>query len=476
MRLKSRLSITFTAINLATLSVSFVVLFFFVRRDELRDFDAALDAQASDAARFALARNAVPPGPGAIPEALALSPRYVALYDTNGRLLSANAALGASAPPSLAALGLREGASERRRVELAVRGVRLRGVVAPLGHDGQDIFYAMSRRFIDDDLAYLVKASLGLILAATALTWLVARGVGRLLSREVDAIAEVARRVQGGDLSARVEARMDSDETRALADDLGRMIGQLDELMTTQRTFTAHAAHELRSPIATLRGELQLSLRRARDEEGYREAIGRALQNVELLSLLADDLLTLARVQSRRPARDERAAVGDVIEGAVELARPLALERRVSVEPSALGEHAAIEVRGAKRDLARALRNLLDNAIAHSEDGGRVVVGLARDGDAVLVSVQDEGEGVLEAEALHLFTPFWRGHREQSGDTVGAGLGLAIAQEIARAHGGDVSLAESARGARFVLRLRVAPAGAGDGARAGDAARADAAG
>lgn len=470
MKLKSRLSVTFTAINLATLSVSFVVLFFFVRRDELRDFDAALDAQANDAARFALARNAVPPGPGAIPEALALSPRYVALYDTNGRLLSANAVLAGSAPTSLAALGLRDGASgERRRVELAVRGVKLRGVIVPLGHDGQVIFYAMSRRFIDDDLAYLVKVSLGLMLTAIALTWVVARGVGRLLSREVDAIAAVARKVQSGDLSARVEARMDSDETRGLAEDLGRMIGQLDELMTTQRTFTAHAAHELRSPIATLRGELQLSLRRTRDEEGYRAAIARALQNVELLSLLADDLLTLARVQSRRAPRDERARVSDVLEGAVELARPLALERRVSVEPSALAEDAAVEVLGAKRDLARALRNLLDNAIAHSEEGGRVVVGAARDGDAVLVSVQDDGEGVLEAEALHLFTPFWRGHREQSGDTVGAGLGLAIAQEIARAHGGEVSLAESRRGARFVLRLRAASARVGDEARADDA-------
>jgi len=352
-------------------------------------------------------------------------------------------------------------------VTLRERGVR--GVIVPLGHDGQVIFYAMSRRFIDDDLAYLVKVSLGLMLTAIALTWVVARGVGRLLSREVDAIAAVARKVQSGDLSARVEARMDSDETRGLAEDLGRMIGQLDELMTTQRTFTAHAAHELRSPIATLRGELQLSLRRTRDEEGYRAAIARALQNVELLSLLADDLLTLARVQSRRAPRDERARVSDVLEGAVELARPLALERRVSVEPSALAEDAAVEVHGAKRALARALRNLLDNAIAHSEEGGRVVVGAARDGDAVLVSVQDDGEGVLEAEALHLFTPFWRGHREQSGDTVGAGLGLAIAQEIARAHGGEVSLAESRRGARFVLRLRAASARVGDEARADDA-------
>lgn len=457
MKLKSRLSRTFTAINLATLSVSLLVLFLLVRRDELRDFDEALDAQASEAARFALLRNAVPPGPGAIPEALALSPRYIALYDTNGRLLSANAVLASRAPASLAALGLRDDVSEgRHRVELAVGTDHLRGVTVPLGHDGQVLLYAMPRRFIDQDLAYLLKVSLGLMLSATALTWVVARGVGRHLSREVGAIAEVARKVQKGELSARVEQPMDSDETRDLAEDLGRMIGQLDELMTTQRTFVAHAAHELRSPIATLRGELQLSLRRTRGEEEYRAAIARALQSAELLSLLADDLLTLARVQSRRPIQEARAPFSAVLEGALGLARATAAERSVNVELT-VAERAHVDVSGARRDLSRALRNLIDNAVAHSPEGGSVLVDASRDEGAVLVSVQDEGEGVLAAESKHLFTPFWRGHREQSGDTQGAGLGLAIAREIARAHGGEVDLAASPRGTRFVMRLLVAP-------------------
>ncbi len=458
MKLKHRLSITFTAMNLATLSVSFVLLFFLIRRDELRDFDLALDAQAEETARFALLRGTdqhLPSGQGEIPEALALSPSYVALYDAAGRLLSANAVLGPRAPRHLAELGVRDPTSrERPRVEFALDADRLRGVTVPLGRDGQVVLYAMSRRYIDQDLTYLAEVCVALTLGAIALTWLVARGVGRHLSAEVGTIAAVARRVQGGELSARVVDPMNSEETRALARDLDRMIAQLEELMDVQRKFIAHAAHELRSPLATLRGELQLSLRRTRDVAGYQAAIGRALQQAETLSALADDLLTLARVQRDADAR-EQVPISEVIAGAIDLARALASARGVRFTNLATLDPWVL---GAQRDLSRALRNLLDNAVTHSPDGGEVTVQVEQSADAVSVSVVDQGEGVAPAEAPHLFTPFWRGNRQQSGDVVGAGLGLAIAREIARARGGDVELAPSAEGACFVMRLRAAPA------------------
>jgi two-component system heavy metal sensor histidine kinase CusS len=337
-----------------------------------------------------------------------------------------------------------------------VAGAALRGVVVPVGNDGRLLLYATSRRTVDEDTRFLNHVLTAIFVAATGLTSLVALWLGGRLASDVDAIAKVARTVARGDLAARVgKAARRTTETKSLAADLDYMIERLRELVAAQRTFISHAAHELRSPLTTLRGELQLALRRPRDAAGYRQTIADALGEVEALTVLAEDLLTLARVEAGPPAA-ESTTIGVAVENALKMARGPAEARGVKLRKILEGsdELDLARVPGSEREIARVLRNLIDNAVAHSPPGGTVTVAVARPEGRVSVAVSDEGAGVSAADAAHIFAPFFRGSNDQGRDEIGAGLGLAIARGIARRHGGDVMLDEQhLGGARLVLEL-----------------------
>ena len=286
-----------------------------------------------------------------------------------------------------------------------------------------------------------------------------ARWLGARLAEDVDALAGAARSVARGDLTVRVAGRArGSTELRALGDDLDDMIARLDSLVASQRTFISHAAHELRSPHATLRGELQLALRRPRTAEEYHDTIEEALGEVEQLIALAEDLLVLARQQGATAIGPRRTTtpVGEAIADALRMARGPADTRGVQlIGPSS--PLVTATVRGARPDLARAIRNLIDNAVTHSPRGGSVQVEVEGDGAQLRVAVTDEGPGVPEKDVARLFDPFFRGSLEQSGETQGAGLGLAIVREIVQAVGGSVWVDASHRpGARFVIELPLA--------------------
>ncbi|RYE86779.1 MAG: HAMP domain-containing histidine kinase [Myxococcales bacterium] len=446
---------------------SFLAVSVLVRREETADLDQAIAAQAGVAVMLAQSRVEGGPGlpgmnehAGRIPEIPMLVRTYEALYSHDGALRSSSTSFGRHPPPTLASFDLPDPVPLRGAiVELKAGDEQLRGLVLPIEPSGDRLLFALTRRSVDDDLRFLWQLFAGLFLVATGLTALIARWLAARLVADVDILASTARAVAGGDLAVRVDGRArGSTELRLLGDDLDDMIAQLDALVASQRTFISHAAHELRSPLATLRGELQLALRRPRSGDEYREAIEEVLGEVEQLIALAEDLLVLARQQgvAATTPRRTHTALGDALADALRLARGPAEAHGVTlVEPPATLLQVA--VRGARPDLARAIRNLLDNAITHSPRGGSVRIEISGDGDQIHLAVCDEGPGVPAPDAQHLFAPFFRGSREQSGEQPGAGLGLAIVREIVQAVGGSVWLdVAHSPGARFVLGLPLA--------------------
>jgi two-component system heavy metal sensor histidine kinase CusS len=332
----------------------------------------------------------------------------------------------------------------------------LRGVVIPMRRgDGYSLLYAASRGEVDNDVVFLTRLHAILLLIAAAVTSVVARWLGLRLSSDVQEIAAIARTVARGDLGARSGGRVHgSQETRALAADLDHMISQLAALVAAQRTFISHAAHELMSPLSTLRGELQLALRRPRSVAEHQEVLGQALRDVEALVTLSEDLLTLARAEASEPTATT-AEVAELVADATRAAKGGAVSRGVEIVEDWKSPALAREsVKGARRELSRALRNLIDNAISHSEPSARVTVCVDGDGDAVRFAVEDAGPGVPEADRENVFEPFFRGARERGETDQGVGLGLAIARQIARRFHGDVVLDPrfGPPGARFVLR------------------------
>jgi two-component system OmpR family sensor kinase len=190
-------------------------------------------------------------------------------------------------------------------------------------------------------------------------TWLVRR-----LTREHQAITEAVTRVAQGDLTARVARFAPGGRVEPLGLAVDEMISRMDRLVTSQQRFVAHAAHELRLPLTTLLGELSLALRKDRDDTAYREAIEQALGDTRRLKLLADDLLTLARIGSAPERPKATLALRDVAFGALEVVRASAKARGVS-----LGVDGDGRVHGHAADLKRLVQNLLENAVRHSPAG-----------------------------------------------------------------------------------------------------------
>ncbi|MBK6463648.1 MAG: HAMP domain-containing histidine kinase [Myxococcales bacterium] len=330
-------------------------------------------------------------------------------------------------------------------------GVRYRAVfVSVPGHPQKALLVAAPRAELDD-LSEARRDALALAYVA-ALVWtsLVTHLVARRVTRDHERIAEVAHRVTSGDLSARVGVRSGDAELMQLSTDIDDMVDTIATLLAAQRRFLANAAHELRSPLTKLYGELQLAVRKDREAPELRRAIRSALESTEALKELTDDLLTLARTGV--DAEPEDASLEAIVGNAVDLARARADDLGVSFELSGL----EITVSGRPSDLARLFRNLIDNAVTHSPRGALVRVTCAREGALAVVVVEDEGDGVPKSDRARIFEPFFRGARSRARAEGGSGLGLGIAREVARSHGGDVALEDSPWGARFVVELPIA--------------------
>jgi two-component system, OmpR family, sensor kinase len=324
----------------------------------------------------------------------------------------------------------------------------LRGVLTPLPGDGKrSLLLATPRTDIDGAACILAKKMAAALLIAVSASAAVTSWLARMLTRDHDRIAAVARAVAAGDLSARIGALSEDPEIARLGRDVDEMISRLTVLLEAQQLFIANASHELRSPIAALLGELSLALRRERDVASYREAIGEALGAARSLKIVTDDLLALARIGATDLPR-ERVSLSDVTRAAAESTRDAAEAKGVGLE--VMCDECAVE--GHPGDLARLLRNLVENAIRHSPHGGCVRIETRSDSEYARIQVSDDGPGVPPDVRERIFEPFFR-LPEDRADETGAGLGLAIGRGIARAHGGDLRVDDSARGARFVVRL-----------------------
>jgi two-component system OmpR family sensor kinase len=228
------------------------------------------------------------------------------------------------------------------------------------------------------------------------------------------------------------------------------MIDRLGTLVASQQRFIAHAAHELRSPLTTLYGELSHALRKDRDAATYRQTIEEALDATRKIKVLTEDLLALARLGSSGDEPSEKVLVRDLADAAAKAVAAEAEEREVQIEVQV----ADVMVSGRRLDLERMLRNVLENAVRHSPRSGMVGISTRVRGSAVIVQVSDAGPGVPEADRERIFEPFYRGAAERAADVPGAGLGLAIAREIGRMHGGDVRLVRAESGAVFEIEMR----------------------
>jgi signal transduction histidine kinase len=271
-------------------------------------------------------------------------------------------------------------------------------------------------------------------------TWLL---VGRAL-RPVEALRGQAARISATDLKQRLTPSEAHDELRRLAETLNEMLDRLESSTRRQREFVADAAHELRSPLTVMRAQLEVAAAHP-DGQAAVQQLPLLLSEVERVSGLVDNLLHLARLDSAPAAVHRLIDLDDIVFNEVERVRPAV---SVTVDVSSVS---AAQVEGEPTGLTHLVRNVLDNAARHA--AARVNVSLRVVDDMVELMVTDDGPGIPPADRERVFDRFTRLDESRSWVDGGFGLGLAIVRDVARAHGGDVVVADSGPGACFVVRL-----------------------
>ncbi len=276
----------------------------------------------------------------------------------------------------------------------------------------------------------------GVVVVGTGATlvgawWLAGSAVG-----PVSEITEQATRIEAGTLDQRIAAHADTAEYRGLVAVLNRMLERLDAAFKNQRRLTADVSHELRSPLTALRGEIEVALRAERSPRDYQRVLHSALEEIDRLTAMSDDLLLITRAAAGllaacRGPTDVNAIIRRALDGTRGRIEEKALVVRAELDPG-LGSVALDSAL-----TRRLIEELLDNAVKFAPPSGTVVVATVATGGGVRLAVENSGPPLAADELAHLFEPFYRADQARTRGT-GTGLGLALAAAVTSLHGGSI--------------------------------------
>jgi two-component system OmpR family sensor kinase len=332
-------------------------------------------------------------------------------------------------------------------------GPRYRVVASADRDDSGITVVAIPLRDVDQTLHRLLRVE-GLVIAGVLLALgLTALALVRLGLRPLDRMATVAGEIAAGRLNKRVEPATEKTEVGRLGLALNGMLARLEGAFKEReasenrlRTFLADASHELRTPLASIRGYAELFRMGAADDPKTLEDSMRRIEHESArMGVLVEDMLTLARLDELREPAREPVDLNEIARDAAADARATAPDRTITLDVNG-----PALVSGDPQQLRQVTLNLLRNALVHTPAGSPVEIHVH---DGMLV-VRDHGPGLPPGDTSRLFHRFWRAEGGRTRGKGGAGLGLAIVNEIVTAHGGTVEAANAeGGGARFTVRL-----------------------
>jgi two-component system, OmpR family, sensor kinase len=331
---------------------------------------------------------------------------------------------------------------------------RLRVINSPLASPGGQAYLlqvGVSLRSLDASLGryrdlLLLLTPLSLVLAGAASWWL-----SRFALEPLTRVAVAARGIDVATLERRLPTRGVSDELEAVTRAFNDTLGRLEQSIGEMRQFSTALAHELRTPLAALRGEIELALRATRDG-GLQRSLGSQIEDIDRLTRLIDHVLTLARAESGQiPLTFAAVDLGELAASLVDQLEPVAHARSIDMQ---CDRTASVVARGDAGWLERLLLNLLDNAMKFTPEGGRVVVRVCRTADRARVDVADTGIGMAPDVVAHVFERFYQADPSRSAGSDGAGLGLSLVKWIVdRHHGSIVVDSRPDHGSTFTVTL-----------------------
>ena len=373
---------------------------------------------------------------------------YVAVFDPSGALVFGNV----TTMPRVAVDGeahrvdevLLPGSSQASDSAIFVARRRPSGGVLLLGRSLVEI----------NAMGEAVLRALTLALAPTILLIL---AIGALFARRANQrlaqIHAAITHIMSGDLKQRLPAMIDGDDIDRVARDVNLMLDEISHLLDQLRSVGNNIAHDLRTPLAVARAKIERGLARGQTADDLRTTMADALDHLDKAAATIAALLRISTLEnSPREALLQEIDLTAICANVFEFYEPVAQSKGIAMTCEG---HAPILVRGDEDLMREALTNLVDNAIKFTPEGGVVRIAAEIEDGRPLVSVSDSGCGVPPEEKVKIFRRFYR--IEQEGRPSGHGIGLSIAETIARLHGFHLSVEDNTPGARFELRPTDAP-------------------
>jgi len=406
----------------------------------------------------------------------ALRGEELLLVDTSYRILTVDGQVVRSSglpsrrvqidPDALAAA--REGRTTRATLSLPLMGpqmmyggglfhasqAQIRMITMPLGNPPR---YILQVGKLDDSvqrlrtwliIALVVALGLGLPLAALGGWWL----AGRALA-PVRAMTATARRISARNLAERLPRPPQDDELGQLASTLNSLLDRLQAAFGRERRFITDVSHDLRTPLALMKSVIGVALNRPRSAEELQGTLAEIDRQLDQVAGLLDKILFLSRADSDQLALNYQPTnLSELLTDLYETTAPYAAEEHgLSMAANIASD---LWVEGDHDQLTRLFLNLLDNAMEYTPAGGSIQITARTEGRKVLVSVKDTGVGIAPEDLPHVFERFYRADKARAGDQRHHGLGLSIAQAIAQAHGGEISVTSTpGQGSCFTVSL-----------------------
>lgn len=446
LQLRTSLTLRYTAMVTVLVSALALTYHFVLVRQLNRDATATLEEKARGLHGYMQFANGQPliAYDADDPEAAAFiddATDYYQVYDAgDGRLLTQS--------PGIAALGLQYTAVEvaQFREHPGLRDVqtdrgRLRLLTTVLSPAPGDTYVVEIGQLLDDvdktiaglDRLLLWRILGGIVVGAIAGRWLAGRALEPLSQ-----LAVATEAIDITNLHERLPVRNAGDELDRVAQAFNQALARVDHAVGEMRQFSTALAHELRTPLAILRGEAELALRPSASDEERRQALGRQIDECDRLTRLINQILTLARAEAGEIAMaSEPVDLAELSTSVADQIEPVATAQGIRLTCTA---SQPVSVRGDRGWLERLVLILLDNAIKYTPGGGHISMSVGHADGRATVAVVDTGAGIPADALPHVFERFFRADAARSPRTEGAGLGLALAKWIAEQHHGTIQV------------------------------------
>lgn len=270
------------------------------------------------------------------------------------------------------------------------------------------------------------------------------------ITRSITYLSTKIKLITSENLEEKVKGVNSEDEIGELANSFNGLLDRLNEAFKREQQFIGDVAHELKTPLATQISSFEVTLSKSRDKDEYKKTIEESLVEAHQLSAILKNVLDLA--WSETPVKKNNKIkfnLSELMDDLYEIAQKIAFKKRIHVKLSATKN---VYIHGFKDKLAQAILNIIDNAIKYSSTDGQVELVLEKSPTKILISVIDEGQGILKDEMPQIFDRFYRGSKTDK--VFGSGLGLAIAKSIIALHQGKIEVkSKKGRGSTFVIAL-----------------------